>query len=428
MRNTVVNVIRNMSKRQYNLLRTVTHRSKDVYNYALYNIRQEYIHNHTVLSYESNYHLCKLDDSYRNTHSTTGQATMKLASEAMSSFLGLRKLYKLGELEFRPKLPKYLDKTGHYVIQYTKRAYSIKGKHVVLSIPANLKQEYPDHKQLMSFPIPKQLLEQKHRIKQVNIIPGNNARYFKITFVYEPKNQISDVDPDKYMAIDLGVDNFATCVDSTGTAVIVDGKYIKSVNQYYNKNKARLQSVNDRQHIKQDTNRITKLTNRRNNILREFMNVTIKRLVDHCLEYRIGTILIGDLKGMKQQINLGKYTNQKIVQIPWYKFKQSLKSKCKRAGINFVLVDEAYTSQVDACAFDPIENPPYGRKRRIQRGLYKSSTGTLINADVNGALNIMRKVVGDFHVSEIIDRGLVNRPKRIRFGFFRPGWSSTNFS
>jgi IS605 OrfB family transposase len=158
------------------------------------------------------------------------------------------------------------------------------------------------------------------------------------------------------------------------------------------------------------------------------MNITIKRLVDHCLENRIGTILIGDLKGMKQQINLGKSTNQKIVQIPWYKFKQSLKSKCKRAGINFVLVDEAYTSQVDSCAFDPIEKPPYGRKRRIQRGLYNSSTGTLINADVNGALNIMRKVVGDFHVSEIIDRGLVNRPKRIMFGFFRPGWSSTNFS
>jgi transposase len=131
---------------------------------------------------------------------------------------------------------------------------------------------------------------------------------------------------------------------------------------------------------------------------------------------------------MKQHINFGRETNQKIVQMPFRKFKDKLQAKCQLAGIKVIEIDEAYTSQVDALAFDPIQKPSYGRRRRVKRGLYKSATGLLLNADINGALNIMRKVVSDSHVKGIIDRGLVNRPGRIRLGFLDPRRSLADFS
>ena len=428
MRLTVSNNIRRLSSRQYGLLREVAYRSKNMYNAALYNIRQDYINNKGVLKYESNYHLCKGSDAYKSMNSATAQETMKLASEAMSSYLELRKLHVRGDLHFRPCLPNYLGKHDFQVIRHTQRAFVVKDNQVVLSIPGNLKAMYPDHQDLMSFEIPSQLLSVKDTIKQVHIVPCYDGRYFKISFVYEPKQQMAELDLAKYLSIDLGVNNFATCIDSNGTAVIIDGKYAKSLNQYYNKENARLQSIKDKQKIKPITTRQSRLIRKRENRMREFLNVTTKRLVDHCLENGIGNIVIGELKDMKQHINLGRKTNQKIVQMPFKKFKDKLQAKCQLAGIKFTEIDEAYTSQVDALAFDHIQKPWYGKKRRVKRGLYKSITGVLLNADINGALNIMRKVVSDSHVKGIIDSGLVNRPGRIRLGFLDPRGSRANFS
>jgi len=427
MRLTVLNNLRGLSKQQYVLLRELAYRSKNMYNSALYNIRQDFTSNKGILKYESNYHLCKGFDAYKNMNSAVGQESMKLASEAMSSFLELQKLFFKGELEFRPRLPKYLDKQGFQVMRHTKRAFVIKGNNVILSIPGNLKKEYTDHRDLMSFEIPEQLLPVKNSIKQVSIIPEFDARYFKISFTYEPKVTPNELDSNKHLSIDLGVDNFATCVDSNGTAFIIDGKYAKSLNQYYNKENARLQSIKDKQGIKSITTRQSRLIRKRDNRMSEFLNMTTKWLIDHCLENHIGNLYIGNLEGMKRNINLGKKNNQKIVQMPFYKFKTKLQAKCQLAGIKYQEVDEAYTSQVDALALDPIEKPAYGRKRRIKRGLYKSITGMILNADVNGSLNIMRKVVDDSHVAEIIHRGLVNRPKRIRLAFLGPDRPLTNF-
>jgi IS605 OrfB family transposase len=147
------------------------------------------------------------------------------------------------------------------------------------------------------------------------------------------------------------------------------------------------------------------------------MNRTVSYLIKHCIKNKIGNILIGELTGIKQEINHGKRNNQNFVQIPFSKFKAKLENKCNLYGIKYHLVNEAYTSQVDSLALDPIQKQEYGRKRRVKRGLYKSSTGQLINADINGAINILRKVVGDSVVKPIIDRGLVNRPIRLRLAF-----------
>jgi transposase len=250
-----------------------------MYNAALYNIRQDYINNKGVLKYETNYHRCKGSDAYKSMNSVTAQETMKLASEAMSSYLELRKLFVKGELDFRPSLSKHLNKHDFQVIRHTQRAFVVKGNQVVLSIPGNLKAMYPDHQDLMSFEIPSQLLPVKDAIKQVHIVPCYDAQYFKISFVYEPKQQMADLDPAKYLSIDLGVNNFATCIDSNGNAVIIDGKYAKSLNQYYNKENARLQSIKDKQNIRPVTARQSRMIRKRENRMREFLNVTTKRLV-----------------------------------------------------------------------------------------------------------------------------------------------------
>ena len=147
------------------------------------------------------------------------------------------------------------------------------------------------------------------------------------------------------------------------------------------------------------------------------MNRIVNFLVKHCIEKKIGNVLIGELREIKQGINHGKKNNQNFVSIPFSKFKAKLESKCDFYGINYQLVDEAYTSRTDALALDEIKKQPYGASRRVKRGLYKSSTGQLINADINGALNILRKVAGDSPIPEIVSRGLVNRPKRLFLAF-----------
>ncbi|AKB43576.1 hypothetical protein MSKOL_1249 [Methanosarcina sp. Kolksee] len=156
---------------------------------------------------------------------------------------------------------------------------------------------------------------------------------------------------------------------------------------------------------------------KRANKINELMNRTVNYLVKHCLKNNIGNILIGELKEIKQNINHGRKNNQNFVQIPFDKFKAKLESKCNFYGIKYQLVNEAYTSKTDALALDEIIKQPYGDSRRIKRGLYKSITGQLINADINGAINILRKVAGDSVLEQIISSGLVNRPGRIKLAF-----------
>ncbi|WP_292730883.1 transposase, partial [Methanoculleus sp.] len=242
---------------------------------------------------------------------------------------------------------------------------------------------------------------------------------YKIEFCYMVPTQPKNLDPAQYLAIDLGLNNVATMVDTaTGAAVILDGKRIKSINRWYNKENARLQSIKDKQGITGITKRQARLLKKRDCQITEAMNRYVVWIADYVLQHRIGTVVLPRWDGIKDKIRHGRRGNQNFVQVPYHKFRQKLKSKCEMYGIRFDdSHSEAYTSQVDALALDPIRKPPYGRKRRVKRGLYRSALGTLINADVNGALNHLRKVAGDSVVPRIIGRGRVNRPVRIRTSF-----------
>ncbi|RLF80282.1 transposase, partial [Thermococci archaeon] len=144
------------------------------------------------------------------------------------------------------------------------------------------------------------------------------------------------------------------------------------------------------------------------------MNQAVNYIIKYCLGNKIGNIVIGELKEAKQRASLGKVNNKNFQYIPYGLFKQKLKAKCERYGVNFIEVDEAYTSKADALALESLVKRGKYWGKRICRGLYQSSTGVLINADVNGALNILRKVAGDSSIKRIAGSGRVNRPVRVR--------------
>jgi IS605 OrfB family transposase len=409
-----------LNNKQYEALRTLSRASKNLYNLGLYNTRQYFFQNNEFLKYPDNYHLCKEDGNYKLMQAATAQQSLKFVERGMRSWFGLLKLYRNGQLEDKPNIPHYLDKEGYFPIAYPKNAFYFKNGKVRLGISFEFSRKFPNAKKLLTFEVPEILKNKLSYIKEIHVLPMYDGKYFKIKYCYEEKKQSADLDYSKYLSIDLGVSNFATFVDTSGTASIIDGKYVKSLNQWYNKENARLQSIKDKQGFKKITNRQIRLLSKRSNKINEFMNRTVNYLVKHCIENKIGNILIGELKGIKQSINHGKKNNQNFVTIPFGKFKGKLESKCNLYGIKYHLVNEAYTSKTDALALDEIKKQPYGDSRRIKRGLYKSIKGQLLNADINGAINILRKVAGDSVLEQIISRGLVNRPRRLKLAFESP--------
>ncbi|MFQ6062118.1 MAG: RNA-guided endonuclease InsQ/TnpB family protein, partial [Methanosarcinales archaeon] len=376
--------------------------------------RQYFFNNNKYLPYESAYHILKLNDNYALLLTGASQSTMKVVDRSMKSFFSLLNKRAKGLYQYPVRLPRYLKKDGLFAIVLSPRAFRVRGDKLLIGFSKKFREKHkPEIKDLV-FKIPANIRGKE--IKEVRIIPMYNGLYFNLEYIYEEKPIEVPLNYSEYLAIDLGLDNFATFVESaTGSAIILDGKELKSINQWYNKENARLQSIKDKQKIKKPTKRQYKLFSRRNYKINEGLNKAVNLIIKTCIEKKIGNVVIGELKNIKQGINLGKRNNQNFVQIPYRILKQKLKSKCELYGINYDEVDEAYTSKLDALAFEPIQKHNSYLGKRVKRGLFQSSTGTMINADVNGALNILRKEVSDDSlVKEIISRGLVNRPKRIR--------------
>ncbi len=407
-----------MNKNQYEIIRSLCRYSKNLYNVGLYTVKQYYFSNDKFLPYEQNYHYCKTNENYKLLHSDNAQQALKVVDRSMKSFFRLISERKKGNYNRPIHIPNYLDKDGYFVLLYPVGHLVIKKGYVYLGMSREFRKNNNLNGKELKFKIP---VNVDGKITEVRIIPIYKGKCFKIEFVYEKKEDISqDISQNNsnYLSIDLGLDNFATCIESVnGTAQIICGKYIKSINRYYNKEMARLQSIKDKQKISGFTKRQSEITVYRFNKINEFLNRAVNYIITACLENKIGNIAVGDFEGIKQEINNGRCNNQNFVEIPYYLFKRKLKSKCERYGIKYHDPDEAFTSRTDALAFDEIKEQPYGKTRRIKRGLYKSITGNMINADVNGSLNILRKVASDSLVREIIGRGLVNRPERIRLAF-----------
>jgi IS605 OrfB family transposase len=233
--------------------------------------------------------------------------------------------------------------------------------------------------------------------------------------VYEVEPQPQVLNKRRALSIDPGVSNFATCLDSeTGRSFILDGREMKAINQWYNKERARIQAVLEKQGKKKTSKRLQQITHKRNRRLQEFLNQYVNLVVQACLAHKIGKIVMGEGWHAQEGTNRGDANNQNFVMLPFGKFAWKLRSKCELYGIEFRTINEAYTSKCDHLANESMCHHDEYLGRRAKRGLFKSSTGAILNADVNGALGIMLKLGIGKGLRTRLSRGVVNTPWRIR--------------
>jgi putative transposase len=228
-------------------------------------------------------------------------------------------------------------------------------------------------------------------LQQVRIVPKGSIYVIEVVY----KKEVPDVihEGNRVMGMDLGLDNFATIVNNIGeTPIVISGKGIKSINQYYNKRLAQLKSILKKQNGLDWSKRLERLTLKRNNKVKDFMHKASRYIVNWCLKHHIDTIVIGKNNHWKQEVNLGKRLNQSFVRIPYDVFIRQLQYKGDEEGIKVVLTEESYTSGTSFLDGETPTKENYDKSRRIQRGLFQSNKGTLINADVNGAYQIIKKV------------------------------------
>lgn len=413
---TQSNVIRHLSKDEYAMLAEMCRYSNNLYNVALYNIRQYYFSEKKFLTYESNYHECKVNENYGLLQAGVAQQTLKVADRSFKSFFNLIKKAKSGEYRFQDiKIPHYRDKGGMFVLVLSTNAINIKDGF--LQIPMSRAFSKAHAGKLIKITFPERLADKK--IKEVRIIPIFKGQYFKIQYVYEQAEQNLNLSQDNALAIDIGLENFATCITTIGTSFIMDGRKLKSINQYWNKRKAQLQSIADKQKNK-STKLIQCITTKRNNRAKDYVRKTAKYIVNYCINNNIGTIICGYNSDFKRSINLGKMTNQQFTQISFGSLREQLSSLCEQYGMRYIEQEESYTSKASFLDLDeiPVYNPeqPYTGKfsgKRIHRGLYRYSDGRIANADLNGAANIMNKSKQNYDFVELC-KGLLASPSRIR--------------
>ena len=411
---TVKQKVKHLSKEEYSILRELCHTAKNLANEAIYNVRQYYFTEGEYLKYEKNYALLKDSLNYKMLNSNMAQQILKEVDGSFKSFFGLLKLAKKGKYAFKDcKLPHYLPKNGFttLVIGFIR----LNGNKLILPYSNTFKKSHKP----VEIRIPPILADKK--IKEIRLIPKSEARFFEIHYTYETECIQRNLNKNNALALDLGVNNLVTAVSSKGRSFIIDGRRLKSVNQWFNKENAKLQSIKDRQGNKiKTTNRQKILADKRNRQVNDYMSKTAKKIIDYCIIHDIGTLVVGYNETFQRNSDMNKCNNQNFVNIPYGKLRSKLEYLCELNGIVFVKQEESYTSKASFWDNDTIpvynaDNPKsYNFSgKRVQRGLYKTADGTLLNADVNGALNIMKKSsVVDLNV--LYSSGEVDTPVRIR--------------
>ena len=411
---TVKQQAKHLSKEDYITIRELCHTAKDLANEAIYNVRQYYFVEGEFLKYEKNYALLKNSPNYKTLNSNMAQQILKEVDCSFKSFFGLLKLAKQGKYAFKDcKLPYYLPKDGYttLIIGFVR----LNGNKLILPFSNSFKKTHKP----VEITIPPILLDKT--IKEIRIIPKANARFFEIQYIYEAEYIQRNLNTNNALALDLGVNNLVTAISNSGKSFIVDGKKLKSINQWFNKENARLQSIKDKQHLgKKPTNKQKAAARNRNNKVNDYMNKAARKLINYCINNDIGTLVVGYNETFQRGSHIGKQNNQNFINIPYGQLRNKLEYLCKLNGIVFVKQEESYTSKSSFWDRDdiPVYNADNPKEHsfsgsRIHRGLYKTASGKTFNADVNGALNILRKssVVS---LETLYGRGDVDTPIRIR--------------
>jgi putative transposase len=349
--------------------------SKNLYNATLYAARQGFFENGKFRRYPD------INKEFTDTQQPdycalprkVSKLTQQLVDKSIISYFGLLSAYKKGTIQDKPGLPRYLKKDGRQVVTYTEQAISTVRKGFVRLSGTNVF-------------IP----TKKENIKFVRVVPCQTSKNITVEVGYEQDCEYKT--DGKTAAIDLGINNLATLVFTDREPIIYNGKPLKSVNQYYNKQLAELKSKQDLSGSKRKTtNKIKRLHTKRNNKVKDYMHKVSREITSQLVSNGVTTLVIGYNKSWKQDVNLGKKTNQNFVQIPFLQFVNMLTYKGALSGIRVETIDEAYTSKCSFLDNEDIKKHSSYAGKRVKRGLFKSSTGLLINADVNAAYNILRK-------------------------------------
>ena len=388
----------------YKELEHLCHLAKNLYNAGLYAIRQQYEKDKTYLNYYALDRKFKLENNvdYRALQAAQAQQVLRMLDKAYSSFFSSIKSEKVT----KTRLPKYLVKDGKYVLICTSVGLSQKKLNQNIICPGktklNIKFSNVD----------------PNKIQQVRFIPKTN--YIVMEIVYKVDEKQLKENNRNYLAIDLGLKNLATCTTNIEKPFIINGRPLCSMNQFYNKEKAKIQSELEKKNKKKSSKKLQNLTLKRNNKIKDYLHKSSRKIIDYVVDRQINTIIIGKNDCWKQDINLGKKNNQSFVQIPHSQFVSMLQYKAKLEGINVILTKESYTSK---CSFldreEICKHDSYAGKRTTIK-LFQTKRGLKLNADVNGSLNIMRKGLEKINASDDVlyesgpvSRGLVVNPVKI---------------
>jgi putative transposase len=406
---------------RYAVIDEAAFKSKNLYNAALYETRQAFIHEGKYLTYNEMDKLMQSHEAYKALPAKVSQQVLMLLEKNWKSFKDGLKAYEKGPSRFlgQPRLPKYKHKTeGRNILVYTIQAFS-RGKN-------GLKRGLIKPSQLAICVKTKQT-----DIDQVRIVPKKG--FYVLEVVYEKAVKQASVNPAFYAGIDIGMNNLVALTSNKPAfrAVVVNGRPVKSTNQFYNKRKAELQK---KLGMIGTTKCMERMTNKRNRRIDHYMHTVSHRIIDLLVKEGIGVLCIGKNDAWKQECEMGKRNNQNFVQIPHARFISMLTYKAELVGITVKITEESYTSKASLLDLDPLPVRKSGDEtkhtfsgRRVKRGLYRASNGRYINADINGAGNIIRKVAPDaFQRAEGVEDGkgvlasLVVHPVRVVIPLTKP--------
>ena len=386
-----------------------------VFNCSVYYARQIWFKENRFVGKGELCRQMKWNRHFRAMYASSAQQICNGVVEALASFRKLLKLFREKKLENKPRPPKYRKK-GLFTVSYSKKWLKLTELGIRVPLGKSVKAWFG----LESFYLPMASNLDWEKIKEIRILPRHGCFY--VEYVYQRESTLEEThegDSEKVLGIDHGLDNWLTCVTNVGTSFIVDGKHLKSVNQWYNKQIATIKEGKPQGFW---SKRLAKITEKRNRQMRDAVNKAARLVINYCLLNGIGRIVFGWNKGQKDGMDIGTKNNQKFVQIPTAKLKQRIYELCELRGIQFIETEESYTSQASFLDSDII--PVYGEKpdnwkasgRRIKRGLYRPENRAPINADANGAANILRKVAATLGLSlKGVSSGALTTPVRVHF-------------
>ncbi|WP_411470005.1 RNA-guided endonuclease TnpB family protein [Bacillus thuringiensis] len=388
-----------LTAQEFRLLQRMSHSSKALRNVGLYTMKQSYLNYNKMATVKEVDTAMQADMNYWGIQSNSVQAIRRALFTEVKSFFKALEQWKKNPEKFtgRPKFPNYSHSTDKRIIEIYQVPKVDENGFWMIPMSVAFRKKFGSIKIRM----PKNL--RNKNISYIEIVPKQKGRFFEVHYTYEMHVSQMKKQPmttSNALGCDLGVDRLVSCVTNTGDAFLIDGKKLKSINQYFNKTIRNLQQKNVENGLSKRivTNKIAALWHKRERQIHGYIAQTVGLLFKKVKEFDIDTIVVGYNAGWKQNSHMGKKNNQKFVQIPFHKLIAAIENKCIKEGIQFFKQEESYTSKASFLDKDPV--PVWSKDdrtqyrfsgKRITRGLYQSKAGTCIHADINGALNTLQK-------------------------------------